>query len=67
MVRPSITDPSQCNNDDDCINNANWYNYQRSIPGWGVPVVCIITILLSVPLYYLFEEPMRRLLQSKRN
>ena len=61
---PPVTDYSQCT-DDDCYKNVWWYNYQRTIPLWGIPVVCILTILLSIPIYYLFEEPMRKLLQFK--
>jgi len=62
---PSVTVVSECNNDPTCINEVNNYNYVRLMPGWGVPVVCIVTVVLSVPLYYLFEEPLRRLIQSK--
>ena len=63
---PSTTDPTLCeSNNAACISAAESYQYQRSMPGWGVPVVAAITLALSIPLYYLFEEPMRKLIQVK--
>ena len=65
VIWPPVTDYNQCT-DDDCYKNVSWYNYQRSIPMWGIPVVCLTTILLSIPIYFLFEEPMRKFLQTKK-
>ena len=68
MIYGALTEPA-CNEDTDgneCEDQwGEWRNF-RLIPIWCVPVVCIVSIILSVMLNRWVEEPMRKMLRPPK-
>jgi hypothetical protein len=63
---------SDCTDDDvsenvsDCEDQ--WENLTRktTIPSWGIPIVVSVSMVLAVFIYYVIEEPGRKLLRAKK-
>ena len=47
----------------DCRDELNHFNHARELPMWGIPVVIAVTMVVSIIIFYGFEEPIRRKLK----
>lgn len=48
-----------------CVTDVQNYLDARTLPGWGIPVVIVITLILSLALFHIVEEPCRKFFRAK--